>query len=182
MKSYIENGLPTEEIEFPWHVDFIGIACGGALINNRWIVTAAHCYDEDEGEESFARKGNGDPRRSVGIDKWFLHPNYENDNEGRSTDIALLRIKKTDTPKALKGRYFYNSICMPIKDAAENGEKLEFAGKGGFDYQKALYVYSSEMCPVRVQWPGNICLTGPPNTQRPIEGDSGSALIWRHNN
>jgi len=41
--DYIVDGEPTEENEYPWQVGLYGLDCGGSLISDRTVLTAAHC-------------------------------------------------------------------------------------------------------------------------------------------
>lgn len=44
LKPYIIHGYETNDDEFPWFVTMgFGVGCGAAIINNRWMITAAHC-------------------------------------------------------------------------------------------------------------------------------------------
>jgi secreted trypsin-like serine protease len=49
----IVGGVETAPNEFPWQVFLVlekannkFVACGGSLISDRWILTAAHCLDK----------------------------------------------------------------------------------------------------------------------------------------
>ncbi|XP_059350111.1 serine protease 30-like [Daphnia carinata] len=50
-KAKIVNGDETFEGEFPWMVSLVGLRgeliCGGVLIHNKWVLTAAHCIRQD---------------------------------------------------------------------------------------------------------------------------------------
>jgi hypothetical protein len=106
LNAKITGGTNTLISDFPWQVYFItgNYRCGGSIISNRWVVTAAHC--------TFNRGGGAIPADSmfvqVGADNPINHPlagntyavnqtivNAGYDSQTLLNDIALLRLKDT---------------------------------------------------------------------------------------
>ena len=93
----IVGGHPAEDGKYPWQVrlyssmdDAVGF-CGGSIIGDRWILTAAHCLlDSDEVVVGY---GSNDRTKTTKIasEKIIVHPGYI---AGEKTDVALVKLKK----------------------------------------------------------------------------------------
>ncbi len=101
----IVGGTTTSIRDYPWQViisagDFI---CGGSIIADKWVVTAAHClFDEDNNRIpdeniAFLAGANRPFREDPGgvrydISYTVVHEDYQPDNFGN--DLALLRTSE----------------------------------------------------------------------------------------
>ncbi|XP_068230736.1 trypsin-3-like isoform X2 [Palaemon carinicauda] len=139
--------------KYPW---LVGIRkkskrmyeCGGTIINNFYVLTAAHCVRQ--GRKIISPKtlliGVADHNynskeddikgvtRQVKIDKIITHPKYEDDLPG--FDIALIRLKKK--------LVFDGNIapaCLPTGSKTYNDEKGVALGWGSVDNE--TYTFSS---------------------------------------
>ncbi|XP_050312707.1 phenoloxidase-activating factor 1-like isoform X2 [Anthonomus grandis grandis] len=152
----IFNGESTQLDEFPWMgvIEYQTrsggrkIACGGSLINPRYILTAAHCVILDVlvkvgqpinirlGEYDTASSGrdcvdnNGievcnQPEINVGIEEIIPHPSYSGQNS-RTHDIALVRLSENVQYSA-----YVQPICLPTpNESLRDGEITVVAGWG----------------------------------------------------
>lgn len=111
--------------------------CGGAIINNWWGVTAAHCLVHDfgtmvptAGQHNLATVSGNEQRKNIALQ--IVHPNYNpNHPAGVSPfDIALIRF---DSP--LVFNQFVQPIVLPPQDRMHSGTIRVFGwgntGTGG---------------------------------------------------
>ncbi|CAL8351935.1 unnamed protein product [Lota lota] len=120
--SRIVGGQDAEAGEFPWqvslHVKQYGHVCGASIINQRWLVTAAHCVKE-EANNKFSQPGTWEAYLGLhtqqqlektavrrGLKQIIPHPYY---NEFTyDNDIALMELI-SDVPYS----DHIQPICMP---------------------------------------------------------------------
>ncbi|UJR23193.1 hypothetical protein I4U23_026212 [Adineta vaga] len=119
----IVNGLQAKAHSFPWAVSlqYKGVHdCGGVIIDELNILTAAHCLDyaNDLGNY-FVRVGAHDRSSSgqlIPIAKLILHPNYD---ESRSTDdIGIIKLaSRIQFTKEIQPICLLDSIVEPPLDS-----------------------------------------------------------------
>ncbi|XP_037789182.1 CLIP domain-containing serine protease 2-like [Penaeus monodon] len=135
---------------WPWMVVLRGSVngrrswfCGGVLVSDRYVLTAAHCFKEGLGLElEIARIGEHtlsfDPDCSKGrcapspqdipVERIIRHPQYGSPCT-ECNDIALLRLSR---PAVLHPR-FVTPVCLPINPVNDMGfSEQEFQGKAAW--------------------------------------------------
>lgn len=107
---YIVGGVDSKALELPWQVyleidkDGFTFACGGTLITDTWVVTAAHCLNNSDSRLGFVpintsqvtvysgdidRTNSGNMSTNT-VTNLIVHPDYEQANN--TGDIALLKL------------------------------------------------------------------------------------------
>ncbi|XP_043106069.1 coagulation factor IXb [Puntigrus tetrazona] len=142
-KHRIVGGSEATPGEIPWQVVFIEkvnkIAfCGGSLLSEVWVITAAHCVEGKLGA-FFIRVGEHDVSRNEGresdhgIAEYHIHPRYNSQQSLYNHDIALLKLKVP-----VKFSDYALPICLGSKDFTEdllrNAENSLVSGWGRLRY------------------------------------------------
>jgi len=113
----IVGGETTEVNEYPWKI-YVQIGkgrCGGSLLSDQWMLTAAHCVQPVTKSSLEVRLGEHRLSTSSesqllkpGIEKIVLHPNY--DNKTKNYDLALLKL---GAPVDFEAYPHIRPICLP---------------------------------------------------------------------
>nr|XP_015207009.1 PREDICTED: coagulation factor IX [Lepisosteus oculatus] len=125
-ETRIVGGNTCQPGEIPWQVVMIYKAkaqwfCGGSILSQNWIVTAAHCFGNKIPLRSIIiRAGEHDLTKDEGtesnhhIAEVKIHPQYNSTRSQYNHDIALVRLRE---PIAL--REFAVPVCLGPKDFTE---------------------------------------------------------------
>jgi hypothetical protein len=101
----ITGGTDADISQYPWQVFYEAgnYVCGGSIISGDWIITAAHCTEDDFGNpipisEMDVRVGSNHPRAGTDgklyrVSRVIRHENYNGDTY--FNDIALLKLSET---------------------------------------------------------------------------------------
>lgn len=144
--TFVSFGTEAKYGEFPWHAGIYRLidgsyqqVCGGSIISERVIVTAAHCFwntaitgpfdfkDFKVAVGKFYRDWNNKEERHVqipDIDIIVLHERFKGVITNWANDIALIRLKVS-----LQMNVAVRPICMDYNK--ENEKKLFLPGKSG---------------------------------------------------
>ncbi|XP_029786334.1 coagulation factor IX [Suricata suricatta] len=114
----IVGGKTAQPGQFPWQVVLNGKVdafCGGSIINEKWVVTAAHCIHPDvkitvvAGDHNIEEKEHTEQKRNV--IRTILHHSYNATVNKYSHDIALLEL---DEPLTLNS--YVTPICIADRE------------------------------------------------------------------
>uniref|UniRef100_A0A8C4JPN7 Transmembrane protease serine 6 n=1 Tax=Dromaius novaehollandiae TaxID=8790 RepID=A0A8C4JPN7_DRONO len=116
--SRIVGGADSAEGEWPWQASLQVRGrhiCGGTLIADRWVVSAAHCFQDERLASpsvwtvylgKYLQNATSQTEVSFKVSRLFLHPYYEEDSH--DYDVALLQL---DHP--VISSPFIQPICLP---------------------------------------------------------------------
>ena len=194
-QTRIVGGTNARAGEFPWQVGLVPRGgtrtfCGGSVINNRYVLTAAHCTAGSSpsriqvmlGDLRIGVSDAGERRYSV--QRIIQHPQYVSPPWSRGWDFALLRLSSEIT--------FSNTIspvCLPTAGQTYAGATAIASGYGrvGATRPQAttlqhvrLPVWSQSSCTRRWSFltSSMICAGGYASGGRSVcMGDSGGPLV-----
>ncbi|XP_045331551.1 mannan-binding lectin serine protease 2 isoform X2 [Leopardus geoffroyi] len=202
VRGRIYGGQNAKLGDFPWQVLLLGrTTAAGALLQDNWILTAAHAvYEQKEDASSLEIRMGALKRLSAHYTQaWaeaiFIHEGYTHD-AGFDNDIALIK---------LKNRVVINSnilpICLPRKEAesfmrtndigtvsgwglTQRGflaRSLMFVDIPTVDHQKCTAAYEKHPYPGGRVTENMLCAGLEGGGKDSCKGDSGGALVFLDN-
>lgn len=188
----IVGGKEVIQNSIPWQVYITDNAysCGASLINNQWLLTAAHCEFTMRNlvanlgyHNIYGQNSNG---ITLKVTSRFDHPNYEKTDF--TNDIALMKLERpiefTDS---------ISRICLPNGRRLQLGNRLLVTGWGNTDesgistsilQQVSVTLNQKSLCTAQFGLnpliSSQICagVTGP-DPKDACQGDSGGPMVKR---
>jgi secreted trypsin-like serine protease len=189
----VMGGWAADPFEWPFVVSLKfdnSPECGGAIIDSRWILTAAHCFPQDLMDKTFwSVTVSEDDLLRVEIENQFMeieeifpHPKYLENSHHH--DIALLKltadIQYTDAARP---------ICLPDVTSNFTGKVCVVAGwgrsgdnEGPSQYMQMLNapIFQERICLAAYgdkYYEHNYCAGYGENGRDSCKGDSGGPLM-----
>jgi len=186
----IVGGERTDIKQHPWQVALQvqgNFSCGGSIIAETWVLTAAHCFLNSKQANDWRVKAGATNYASGGpweqIERIVIHPKYNASNYEH--DIALVKLKSKTNGRVIARAPA--SMTVPV------GQPLEVTGwgvtaEGGAGsrvLQRAIIPHADIVaCNAPSSYdgkimPGMMCAGQKEGGVDACQGDSGGPLVWR---
>ncbi|XP_058169737.1 venom protease-like [Anopheles ziemanni] len=202
----IVGGKVTKPGEFP-HMAAIGwpkptggysFDCGGSLISDLYVLTAAHCFYKSAlpsivrlGDQNLVRTDDGAEPEDYDILRFILYPQYRR-SVGKYNDLALIQLRsRVVFTNFIRPACLYDSDFINVRTAIATGFGLvEGFGMKSDDLRKvALNIYDNALC--AEQYTANrfvrqgikdtqLCVGDLAGGKDTCQGDSGGPLQITH--
>jgi len=199
------GGVDAKRGDWPWQILMLNQGrggCGGTLISDRWVVTAAHCVHRDRRASSYkVRVGDTDLTKQEGsevehqVKKLIVAPTW-NPNKLRD-DLALFLLEKP-----VQFNKWVQPACLPKHNATIGSRKCYISGWGKIQHpgnghpqlqQAIMPPVDSKVCEIKNQKVGGflagvnitagmVCAgEGGINPISGCHGDSGGPYVCEEN-
>uniref|UniRef100_A0A8C0FRJ8 Transmembrane serine protease 9 n=1 Tax=Bubo bubo TaxID=30461 RepID=A0A8C0FRJ8_BUBBB len=143
--SRIVGGSEASRGEFPWQVSLRENNehfCGAAILTEKWLVSAAHCFTEFQDPAMWAAytgttslRGSDSGAVKMGIARIIPHPSYNTDTA--DYDVAVLELKRPVTFTK-----YIQPVCLP--DAGHRFPASKKCLISGWGYLKEDFLVKPE--------------------------------------
>ncbi|KAJ7382095.1 hypothetical protein OS493_037064 [Desmophyllum pertusum] len=114
--SRVVNGENASPHSWPWQISLRVNGrhiCGGSLIDNDWVVTAAHCVDRNPRPSGYTvvvgahrRTGSTSVQQTFRLKQLFKHEGFS--MRHFRNDVALLQLERP-----IQASSQVNTVCLP---------------------------------------------------------------------